>query len=323
MSQARRSSPAYDSRAVAVAQCVDQRRDVHRLDARAAALAGARARVLDELPDDFVDALDVGAHRRLFLVAHPRELDLHAQPGQRGADVVRDARERDRAIGLERGEVCGHRIEPPVHLGDLGWAVLGQRSGRRAGAHAAQRLRERGERAVDQPADQEAAHQRHRDRERTDQPPGRTRLAGPALQARGQPVAVAVDVEADPERPLAVHPARDARALAEKGAQPALEQLRVAAVRQGFDAVAGFEQRDPHAFVACQFVEQRAASLAFRTDQRRAGEVHHRGDLPGQALLGRGAVEGANHLPGRGQAEQHQRGDQQEGPPEQADPQHG
>ena len=145
---------------------------------------------------------------RLVSSGRSLHLDLEAESRQRRADVVRDAGQDDGAIILDRLQFRGEPVEAAIELGDLRRPRLGQDARGATAAQAIDGTRQVRQRAVDQPADQQRADRGEGDADRADLEPVAVQLTFEPLRIDDQPVAVAGQVEADPQRLLAVDPAR-------------------------------------------------------------------------------------------------------------------
>ena len=89
-------------------------------------LALRRAGVVDEGRDDAIHLLDVVDHRVLGRLVGRAHLGFEPQPRERRAQVVRDTREHQRAVGLELLEVTHHLVEAAIGLGRDAHPALGQ-----------------------------------------------------------------------------------------------------------------------------------------------------------------------------------------------------
>jgi hypothetical protein len=154
--------------------------------------------------------------------------------------------------------------------------------------------------------------------------PDQPGAAAHAAEARGveqQPVGVALDGEADPQARLVVHAAGHGGAFAELVDQLLGHAQVERAAGVGLEAVVGLARQDAHAFLVGQRLDQRDPGDGVRIHQRRAREVHERGDLVGRLNGARLVFERAESLqPGDRAADQQQR-EQEESAPEKAEAQ--
>src|SRR5690606_19492575 len=127
------------------------------------------------------------------------------------------------------------------------------------------------------------------------------------------------DIEAHPERLLAIDLARHERARTQQLLQLGFHELSHLPVRPLLDLVLRLERIDAHSLVALQVHQQLAATVADSADQPGARQVDDGGDLPGEARGLRLALADAIELVPRAQADRDEQADQGEGPPEKAE----
>ena len=277
-----------------------------------------RARVVEELVDRGVELHDVGHHViARDIVAHAH-LGFEAQARQRGAQIVRDAGQHDRAVLLQLGEFLRHSVEADIHLADF----TGHRffvelaGGKVAVLHLVGGVGELFERTVDEARNHRGTGQRQRTRRDQPDEPG---LAAGGREARAvhqQPVGVAVDGEAHPQASLAVDAARQNCAGAEATGQLFRQARAEGRLRQVFELVAGLARQNPHAFLVGHGLDERDAGNRIGMHQRGAAQVHQRCDLL-RGLQGAGLeFEGAQRLQPRQNTADEQQREQEKRAPE-------
>ena len=77
------------------------------------------AGVVQKLADDGVQLRNVGGHVGAGVRVGHTHLGLQPQPGQRGAQVMRNAGQHHRAVLLDLGQALGHAVKADVDLADL------------------------------------------------------------------------------------------------------------------------------------------------------------------------------------------------------------
>ncbi len=259
-------------------------------------LAG-RARIVQELADDGVHLLDVGHHQLAGLVVDRAHLGFQAQARERRAQIVRDAGEHHGAVGLQLLEVPHHLVEAVIRLGHFRAAALGQRLRIIARADGARGIGQPLERLVDARGDEgRAQHRQHQRRDRPPQPL-QPRHVLEAVRADGDPVVVALDLEADPHAGDVVDRGGDHGVLAQAVADLPLDQLREVGIglrRAVF--VFLFARIDLDALVLHQVEQQEAPPRRIGVEQRRPRQLDHADDLHGDLLRARLALENAEAL---------------------------
>ena len=133
-----------------------------------------------------------------------------------------------------------------------------------------------------------------------------------------QPVAVAVDREADPQAVLLVDPVRDLGARPEPGAQLLRDAAAQPVVVERFELVAGLARHDAHALLLGHGLDQRHPVDGVGMDQRRAAQVDKRGNFLRGLERARLQLHGAQGLQPRNHAAQQQQAQQKKSAPEQA-----
>ena len=282
---------------------------------------GAGAGVFQKLVDDAVDLGHVGHHVVAGLGVGHAHFGLQAQPGQGGAQVVRDAGQHQLAVGLHAGELARHAVEALVDGADFGGGgVFVQRAGGPfARAHLGRGPRQGLQRLVDQPCQHRRAAERQQRGDHQPDQPGAALDAGHAVRVEQQPVAVRPHAEGHPQAAVTVDFTRH------DGVGPQLfHQLFGHAAAEGVGAVAAvavvrLARGNAQALFVGQCLDERDAGYRIGVLQGGTGEVDQRGHLAG-ALQGLGLeFERTECLhPGQDAAcqQQHQ---VQKGAPEQAD----
>ena len=231
------------------------------------------ARVVEEFVDDGVHLRDVGHHVfARFLVGHAH-LGFQPQPGQRRAQVVRNAGQHLGAVLLDLGQLVGHAVEADVHLANL----AGQRAFIQPGglvvavAHPRRGNRQLLERPVDQPRQQRRPDQGHgAHRGQPQQPRAAAQQRAHARAVHQQPVRVALDRKPHPQARFVVH------AAGYDGVGPQARDQLVAhaplqlGLGEKVELVAGLVRQDAHLFLVGQRLDERHSRDGVRVDQRSA-----------------------------------------------------
>ncbi len=275
------------------------------------------AREIEELADDAVHLLDVRGHAGLELDVGVRHLQPEPQARERRAQVVRHTREDERAVVLEPPQVARHLVEGPRHGLDLVRAGLLERRGHASAADVGRGADQVAQRPPEAEHDQPRTGQRRDEHEQAPPEPAQGGLSLDALAGQHDPVLVVVDPEADPEGGQPVALDGEPRVRTELAADLLGEQTHAGALERELDELlAGLRRVDPDALLFLEIDEQLAPEIRLGGHEGGAREVDHaRNHLRGLARA-RLALGEAEQLEPRGDRQQDQCGDQDEGAPE-------
>ncbi len=264
-----------------------------------------------------VHLLDVGGHPVPELRVGAAHFQPQPQPRERRAQVVRDAGEDQRAIGVEPREIPGHLVEGVRQGADLLGPGFGDGLGYFPLADGACGRGERPQGAVKAGHEEVRGEQRKRQGERAPAEPAQRDLPLDALARHAHPVFVVVDVEAQPQPGLAVALAREARLLAQLLPDQLAHQVQHRPVGGGRDALAGLGRIDLDALALGKLGEQLVAPLGLRGDERGARDVDDADEVLRDLPRARLDLVGAEDPEPCGRGRKHQRGEQDEGAPQQ------
>jgi hypothetical protein len=85
---------------------------------------------IDELTHDVVDAFYFFGHGPPRFEIDRRHLDLHAQPGERGSDVMGNTGQGFSTVLLEHTQIVRHAVESAIQFAQFRRPALGQTGGR-------------------------------------------------------------------------------------------------------------------------------------------------------------------------------------------------
>jgi hypothetical protein len=153
---------------------------------------------VQELGQQFIQIGDVAvqAVQQLGVALTVQHLGGQAHLGQRCAQVVREAGEHQHALVFVAGQADGHLVEAVGERGDLGGAVFGQRGGALASAQGLRGLYQGLQRLVDAALDHPGAQQRQQRAGGAGQQPRARVWSRGHCAGHRQPVAIAIDVDA-------------------------------------------------------------------------------------------------------------------------------
>ncbi|MNX94273.1 hypothetical protein D3C86_1265000 [compost metagenome] len=244
-----------------------------------------RPRVFHQLPDAVVDLAQVFVNGLPRVFRHAAEFDLQSHAGKRGAQVVRDPRKHQLAIGLGLSQVLGHPVERGVQIADFQWTLLRQGGRRFTARQHLGRAREPRQGPVYEPHADRRADKGKQQRRGAPSQPFDPASQPDLLSLEHQPVQVFLNLEADPEAGYLVHPPGDLGFRAETRADVLGHALPVVVVGKGFGEVCDFARIDLDALVGGQVKQELAAFAVLRVDQRRARDIDGR-DHPLRHLIG-------------------------------------
>ena len=275
----------------------------------------AWAGVIKKLIDDGVELRDIRRHVVPGLRVSDAELGLQAQPCQGRAQVVRDAGKHDGAVVLHFGQLARHAVETRVNRQDFrGGDGLVQRAGSEIPLpHPERSQRQLLEWLVDQARYQGGPGQRqYGDGDQPDDPC----LAGGTVETGtvcAEPVAIAIDGEADPEAVLLVNLVGQFGARAQQCHQFPCDALACGVGVKRVDAVTGLPRHDAHAFLLGHGLDQGDPADRVRVHQGGAAQIHQRRDFlrglqcPGFGLHGPNGLQPSRHTAQQQQTEQEKR----------------
>ena len=214
------------------------------------------AGVIHELRDHGFHLLDIGTHPLLCSGVADAHFDFQAQPGERGAQIVRDAGQDFGAVFFVPRQIVRHGVECRGQGAYFFCTFFRQWRRRLTAAKGLRRTGKGFQRAADARGDQPGNDQRQSDGQNHPAQPAGGKVAAGPLARQHQPVFVGiagVEAEADPEAGFAIDLGSDACLFAQACHEVFPQQLVKARFRHGQDDVVFFGRQQTDAFSGGKF----------------------------------------------------------------------
>ena len=271
------------------------------------------ARVIQKLLYDLIHLPHIG-NESLAQGLIGTHLSRQPHPRQGGAQIVRDARQHQRALAFMCSQIGGHLIEGARHDSDLSRGIFRQRLRYRPQAQLLRGMGEPVQRPSHLPGDQIRAQQGQCHHHPTPDQQHLRVAALDALDRHGHPKLLMPDKETDPQR---VHPVAlygKARVIAQAGAHFFHHQVQfIRLLRQGLQHIVRLRHAHTQTFRIVQFRQQRAVPLGGGGEYRGACEIHHRDHQLRHLLRARLLLHVVEDRQCRRQGQHDQHHDEQEG----------